>query len=258
MDAANAYEALMVPALFRPWAEKVADAVQIGRGQRVLDVACGTGVLAREVASRTGSPEAVAGVDCSPGMIAVARTLAPAIDWRQGVAEAIPFPTESFDVVVSQFGLMFFEDRGKALRDMLRVLVPGGRLAVAVWDSLEETPAYADEVELVERLAGRRAADPLRAPFALGNRHDLATLFRDAGVASVEVRTGHTRARFPTIRVMVEADIKGWLPLVGVVLPEEQIVRILQEAEAVLSQYVSADASVAFDTTAHVVTGAKP
>lgn len=70
-------------------------------------------------------------------MLAVARQLEPAVDWREGFAESLPFPDESFDAVVSQFGLMFFTDRRQALREMLRVLVPGGRLAVAVWDSLE-------------------------------------------------------------------------------------------------------------------------
>ncbi len=258
IDAANAYEALMVPALFGQWASRVADAAQIRPGQRVLDVACGTGVLAREVASRTGATGLVAGLDPSPGMLEVAKRLAPTVEWRQGVAESLPFPDRSVDVVVSQFGLMFCGDRRQALREMLRVLVPQGRFAVAVWDSLDSIPAYATEVALLERVAGRQAADALRAPFALGERNDLAASFRDAGVASVEVATGHGRAQFPSARVMVEADLRGWLPVMGVVLPEDRIARILEEAAHVLEAYVRTDGTVAFDTSAHIVTGTRP
>ena len=91
VDAARAYEAQFVPALFGEWAPRGADAAQIGAGQRVLDVACGTGVLAREAASRTGPSGSVSGLDPGVGMLAVARELAPTIDWRQGVADSLPF-----------------------------------------------------------------------------------------------------------------------------------------------------------------------
>jgi SAM-dependent methyltransferase len=258
IDAANAYEALMVPALFGRWASKLADAAQIRPGQRVLDVACGTGVLCREVTSRTGPTGIVAGLDPNPGMLEVARRLAPTLEWRQGVAESLPFGDQSFDAVVSQFGFMFFDDRREALREALRVLVPEGRLAVAVWDSLDEIPAYAAEVALLERVAGSRVADPLRAPFVLGDRRGLAALFEGGGVASVEVTTDRGTARFPSIRVMVEADLRGWLPVMGVVLPEEQITRILEEAEHVFRPFVRADGTVSFDTSAHIITGTKP
>jgi SAM-dependent methyltransferase len=257
IDAANAYETLFVPALFGQWAPKVADAAQIQPGQRALDVACGTGILAREVASRTGPTGYVAGLDPNPGMLAVAKQLMPAVEWRRGVAESLPFPDQSFDVVVSQFGLMFFTDRYRALREMLRVLTAGGRMVVAVWDSLANIPAYAAEVALVERIAGRRAADALRAPFVLGDRQNLATLFADAGAASVEVTTRHGAAQFPGIRVMVEADLRGWLPVMGETLSEDQIGRILQEAEPVFGSYLTAEGRVAFDSPAHIVRAVK-
>jgi SAM-dependent methyltransferase len=190
-------------------------------------------------------------------MLHVARRLAPAVEWRQGVAESLPFPDESFDAVVSQFGLMFFGDRREAIRQALRVLTPAGRLAVAVWASLEDMPAYATEVELLERFAGPRAADALRAPFVLGDRQQLAALFADGGVASVSITTKRGMAKFPSVRVMVEADLRGWLPVMGVVLPEEQIAGILEEAEHVLEPHVTPDCTVAFPTVAHVVAGTK-
>lgn len=256
IDAAKAYEAVMVPALFGQWASHVADAARIKQGQRVLDVACGTGVLSREAASRTGRPELVAGIDPAPGMLEVARQSAPTLDWRQGVAESLPFPDQSFDVVVSQFGLMFFNDRQQALREMLRVVPPGGALAVAVWDSLENSAAYDVEVDLLDRIAGQRAADALRAPFVLGDTAELKSLFEGAGVSSVKITTRHGTARFPTIRTMVEADVRGWLPIMGVELTEEQIGQVLDEAEHALRQYVSADGHVEFDSPAHIITGA--
>lgn len=258
IDAAEAYEALMGPALFAEWAAKVADAARIAPGDRVLDVACGTGILTREASTRAGTAGLVAGLDPGPGMLAVARRIAPAVTWREGVAEALPFSDDSFDVVVSQFGLMFFSDRRAALREALRVLRPGGRLVIAVWDSLERIPAYAAEVALLERIAGRQAADAVRAPFVLGDREALAALFEESEVADVVVTTDRGTARFPGIRVMVGADLRGWLPVVGIVLPEDQIARILDEAGHVLAPYVRADGTVAFETSAHIVTGIRP
>ena len=245
--AATVYEEFCVPALFREWAARVAGAARIQPGQRVLDVACGTGVLAREAASRVAPNGSVAGLDASPGMLAVAARLAPGIDWRQGTAESLPYPDRSFDAVVSQFGLMFFSDRRRALREMIRVLAAGGHLAVAVWDSLQNIPAYAAEVFLVQRLAGERAADALRAPFACGDQEELATLAAGAGAAAVAVGTHRGVARFPSVRWMVEADLTGWLPLMGVVLDEDLIHRILAEAEHVLSPYVTREGRMEFE-----------
>jgi ubiquinone/menaquinone biosynthesis C-methylase UbiE len=243
IDAARAYEALFVSALFAPWAPRVADVAQIRAGQRVLDVACGTGVLAREVATRTGRSGSVTGLDPGPGMLAVARDLAPDIDWRVGVAESLPFADRLFDVVVSQFGLMFFTDRRQALREMLRVVIPGGHMAVAVWDSLERNPAYQATVALLERRAGPRAADVLRAPFALGDKQNLLELFTDAGVSSLAIDNQDGTARFPDVRTMVEADLRGWLPMMGVGL---------------LHSYVTAEGPMVFTTRAHLITGRRP
>lgn len=257
VDAAKAYEALFVPALFAPWAPRVAEAARLRPGQRVLDVACGTGVLAREALARTAPGGAVAGLDPNAGMLAVARALAPAVDWRQGVAESLPFPDGWFDAVVSQFGLMFFDDRAQALREMQRVLRPGGRLAVAVWDALEHVPAYATLVTVLERVAGAEAADALRAPFALGRREGLVALCRAVGAGQADIVTHVGRAHFPSVRAMVEADLRGWLPVRGVVLPEAQIEQIVQEAEHALRPHVGPNGRAVFETRAQVVTATK-
>lgn len=254
--AARAYEALFVPALFGQFANRLVDAAHLRAGDRVLDVACGSGVLARRAALRTAPGGSVAGLDPDPGMLAVARESAPGIGWRQGAAEAIPFPDEEFDAVVSQFGLMFMDPQA-ALREMLRVLRPSGRLVIAVWDSLETMPAYVAEVSLIECLAGSGAADALRAPFVLGNRQRLGELFQGARATSVSIGVVEGVADFPDVRVMVEADLRGWLPVMGVSLTETEIDRILEEAQQALSRHVQPDGRMKFVVRALLVTAQK-
>lgn len=258
LDAAVAYDTLFVPALFGPWASRVADAAHAGPGDRALDVACGTGTLARSLFTRAGTSGVVDGLDADPGMLAVAALAAPAITWQQGVAEMLPYPDQSFDVVASQFGLMFFTDRTRAIGEMVRVLAPGGRLAVAVWGPLDSAPGYRDEVALLERTAGQQAADAVRAPFVLGDRQALAATFAEAGLASLRITTQQGSARFPSVRTMVEADLRGWLPVMGVELSEPEVATILQEAETALGAYVDEAGAVTFPVAAHIVTATRP
>jgi len=254
IDAAQAYDSLLVPALFGQWALKVADVADIQVGQRVLDVACGTGILTREVSARVGRFGYVAGLDPNPGMLEVGRQQAPEIDWKQGTAESLPFSDGVFDVVVSQFGLMFFIERPQALREMLRVLAPGGCLVVAVWDGLENILAYAKTVAVLERIAGQQAADALRAPFVLGDVQALSELFSSAGAASIQIETHKGTARFADLATMLEVELRGWLPIMGVMLTESQIKQIHSEAEDTLGEYVSSDGRMVFELSAHIVT----
>jgi SAM-dependent methyltransferase len=258
IDAATNYQDQLVPALMEEWAPRVADAADIHPGHRVLDVACGTGVLTRVAASRAGPSGAVTGLDLNRGMLAVAARLSPGLRWQQGTAAALPFPDHSFEAVVSQFGLMFVPDPAWALREMMRVLVPGGRLAVAVWASLADTPAYAAEVALVDRLAGATVADALRAPFVLGEAERLAELCLAAGITGATVALHQGRGRFPSIRRMLEVDLRGWLPLIGIVLEEVLIAEILRQGEVALQPYVIDErGGVAFASPALLATAVK-
>jgi SAM-dependent methyltransferase len=258
IDAATGYEDQLVPALMQEWAPRVAEAARIGPGDVVLDVACGTGVLTREAARRAGPTGSVTGFDLSPAMLAVAARLSPTLQWKQGSADQLPFPDRSFDAVVSQFGLMFFPDQIAGLREMMRVLKPGGRLAVAVWGSLEDTPAYAAEVALVERLAGSAAADALRAPFVLGDPTRMAKLCGAAGIAGAQVGLQSGRGHFPSIRKMVEVDVRDWLQIVGIKLEENLIERILRESEAALRPYLTVESGgVTFASPAVLATATR-
>jgi ubiquinone/menaquinone biosynthesis C-methylase UbiE len=259
VESAQGYQDQLVPALMEDWAPKVAGAAGIRAGDRVLDVACGTGVLTREAARRAGAEERVTGLDLSPAMLAVAARLNPGIRWQQGSAEALPYPDRTFDAVVSQFGLMFVPDPVLALREMWRVLAPGGRLAVAVWASLDETPAYAAQTALVERLAGRQAGEMLRTPFNLGDPNRLAQLCRSAGIAGADVRLTDGVGRFPSIRSLMEVDLRNWLPTLGVVLDPGLIEEILRQAETTLAPHVTRSGSeVTFASPAVLVTAQAP
>jgi SAM-dependent methyltransferase len=255
-SAAEIYEDFFVPALFREWAERVADAAGLAAGQSVLDVACGTGVLAREAERRAGAGGAVAGLDRNQGMLDVAARKSDRIAWRLGQAEALPFADGAFDAVVSQFGLMFFEDRAKALAEMWRVLRAHGRLAVAVWGSLEAAPGYAAMTRLLQRLFGDTTAEALRAPYCLGDKDALRALFAEAGIAGAEIAARDGVARFPSIASWVHTDVKGWT--LADLIDDVQYRTLLEAAERDLQDFVQPDGSVGFAHPALIVTATKP
>lgn len=256
ISAAVVYEEFFLPALFQEWTARVADAARIRPGNRVLDVACGTGVLARTVRERVEPKGSVVGIDVNESMLAVAKSKAPEIQWRKANAEKLPFYGDVFDAVVSQFGLMFFEDRLAALREMRRVLRPGGNLAVAVWGPLTDSPGYAAMTELLRRLFGNEAAAALEAPFALGDKSLLRGLFADASMAAAEITTLKGRARFSSLQAWTYTEIKGWV--LAEVLDDDQYQLLLREAGQELKPLVGADGSISFVIPAHLVVWRKP
>lgn len=250
--AAEVYDAFFVPALFQEWAGRMVEAAQVQPGQRVLDVGCGTGVFTRAAAERVGPAGEIIGLDINEGMLAVARRKAPHIEWRSGPAEALPFEDNRFDAVACQFALMFFAERRAALREMVRVLRPGGWLAVAVWDTVENTPGYSAMVGLLQRLFGAEAANALRAPFNLGDTQLLREIFTDAGLPEVKITSLTGTARFESIAAWVTTEIKGWT--LADRLDDDQFEQLLAAAESVLQPFVRADGTVAFEAPAHIVT----
>lgn len=184
------YERTFVPAIGGPVATRLVEAAGLRAGERVLDVACGTGIVTRLAAGRVGPEGSVAGLDPNPAMLAVARDAAPAdarIVWHQAPAERMPLPDGSFDVVLCGMGLQFFADRAAGLREMRRVLVPGGRL-LANAPGPTPPPLRAME-EALRRHASRESAGFLGTVFRLHDADELRALVTEAGFGGVEVRS---------------------------------------------------------------------
>jgi ubiquinone/menaquinone biosynthesis C-methylase UbiE len=187
------YERFLVGPLFQPWAKVLIDRIAPARGERVLDVACGTGIVARTVRARLGPDAAIVGVDLSPAMLAAARQAAADIDWREGTATNLPLGDgERFDVVVCHQGLQFFPDKPAAAREFRRALVEGGRLGVATWRPDAEIPMFRQLRAVAERHVG--AITDQRHGFA--EAEALASLLTDAGFSSVRVQTLADTTRF--------------------------------------------------------------
>lgn len=251
-SAAEIYEEFFVPALFADWPEHVLEAVAVEVGDAVLDVACGTGVLAREAARWVGANGSVVGVDVNEGMLTVAKKLTPDISWKAAPAEKLPFESGTFDRVVSQFGLMFFDNQKKALREMNRVLRSRGTLAVAVWGSLAATPGYAEVANILADLFGSEVSQSIQAPYALGDKQKLVSLFTQAGLADIKIQTIPGKARFSSIEAWIYTDIKGWT--LAEVIDDEGYEKLRQYAPERLTQFMQDDGSVAFAAPAHIVT----
>ena len=195
---AENYERYFVPAIGGPMAEDLIEAAALRPGERVLDVACGTGVVARLAAERVGPSGTVAGLDAHPGMIAVARPSTPSgtsIDWYEASAEAIPLPDASFDVVLCQMGLQFMSNKVAALREMRRVLDRNGRILLNVPGP--KPPLFGIMTEALARHVGPQAAAFGDVVFSLHDTDAIANLFRDAGFSEVNVQSEPKPLRLP-------------------------------------------------------------
>ena len=254
-DAAVLYEQSFVPAIFAGSAVLLADAAEIGRGDRVLDVGCGTGVVAREAAQRVGTEGRVVGLDLNPRMLAVARRIAPEIEWRQGDAGELPFEDGAFDVVASQFAAMFFPDPVLALREMWRVLAPRGRLAVAVCGPLADAAGYRALAEVAEQVCSPEVVAMLKSPFALGDDQRLADLVHAAGIESASLATRACPVCFPSIDTLVHTEVKA--SPIRDVIDAQSFAALLEGAQRNLARFTSNGGEVRFEIPAHTVSARK-
>src|SRR5262245_9689269 len=249
---ADIYERHMVPAMLASWVRALLDLVALRPGERVLDVACGTGVVARQAASQVGTGGHVVGLDFNGDMLALARAREAAGEWREGNAMALPFATNAFDVVVCQQGLQFFPDSGKALREAHRVLVPGGRFATAVWCAIESSPGHHALTRGLERHVGTEAAGLMSAVFRLGDAQALQTLLEVAGFRAVCVRREKRVARFPSPELFVRWVVVGSvLGRTGVQVGDESLAAIIRDVDRALQPYMLRD-GLAFPMESHM------
>ena len=261
-DAAATYERALVPALFASWAPLVVALGSPREGERVLDVACGTGVVARLAARRVGPSGAVVGLDLNPGMLAVAAAVPGAprsapITWREASALSMPLPDAAFDVAYCQAGLQFFPDRPAALREMHRVLVPGGRVGLMVWRGIRHSPGFEALATALERHVSADAAAVMRAPFGLAEADALHALVAGAGFHDVLVQPRAEAVRFPSAVRFVRDQVAG-SPLAAHVAkaPAEARADLVEAVARALEAY-QVDGALAFPIEAHLASARK-
>jgi ubiquinone/menaquinone biosynthesis C-methylase UbiE len=254
-EQAEVYETKFVPAIFAQWAPLLLDATGVKAGQTVMDVACGTGILARTAADRVGVAGKVVGLDLSEGMLTVARRVRPDLEWRQGDAATVPFPDDTFDAVLCQSSMMFFPDATGALREMARVCKPAGNVGVQVYSSLQAQPAYGPWINMVAQHADPDAVDLLSTYWVHGDLDVLRRRFEAAGLDVTAINTITGTARFGSIEEMVRTEVES-TPLVDRI-SDEVYRRILQESSRVLGEFET-DSGAEVPIEGCLVIGRKP
>lgn len=211
------YERLLVPSKFLPWAE---DLVRLGApkaGNRVLDVACGTGTVTRLIPPLVGNAGKVTGLDFDAGRLTVAASLPQPegcdIRWEEGDAGALPFEDAAFDMVFCQQGLQFFPDKSTALSEMRRALADDGTLILGVWQSAEHQPGGSAMADALDEHVSTEAGTIRRSPFSFGDAEVIETLLNGAGFEFVEVRPTIKKVRFPSAEAFTKRYISARSPL---------------------------------------------
>jgi len=261
-DMAENYERYLVPAVFRPWATDLLDLAAPRQGECVLDVACATGIVARLAAERVGAIGKVVGLDLNPAMLAVAGSVTPegaSIEWRQANAEDMPLADAAFDLVLCQQGLQFFPNKPVALREIHRVLTPGGRLALSVWRDIQHIPGYTAFADALERYVSPESAAFFYMTASLDSSEELQSLMEGEGFQEVTVRSASRKLHFSSpeafVWEVVQSTPLAWMTAVA---QSDDSTResVVNEVAARLHPYVD-DEGLAFPIEARVVTAQK-
>lgn len=251
-NAAELYERYAVRYMMGPWAPEFVEAAALRRGERVLDLACGTGLVARLAAPQVGSTGQVTGLDFNAGMLAVARSRSPAsgaaITWVEGSAVAMDLSDASFDVILCQQGLQFFPDRLAALREMHRVLVPGGRVLLSVWKSAG--PYNIAVGDALDRHVGAEAASKYRASRKVPDAEALRSMLAETRFRAALIRPSVMTIRLPPIEAFVLSHLSA-SPVAGAVaaLSEERRTALARQVKAALQPYADGDGVAVPDET---------
>jgi len=242
-DAPETYERYIVPTWMADWASDLIDAGQVGLKNRVLDVACGTGIVARKAAGRIGPDGRIAAVDLTEGMLRVARECAAregamGIEWYQSDVSCMPFSTGEFDTVLCQQGLQFFPDKAAALREMKRVLTPGGTLALSVWGRAEKSPHVLVIFDVFSEYFGEDSTTIFRVACSLSSHEMLKNLVQDAGFSDIQIRSEVKIARHPSLAELLPAYFSV-LPVAAQIaaMPEVERTRMFRRMEMKLADW---------------------
>jgi len=211
-NPAQTYERYFGPTIADPWTRVLLEYTDVQPRQHVLDLACGTGSVARHIAPLVGTEGKVVALDINPEMLAVGQTLpAPSgatIEWWEGSAVAIDLPSAIFDLVVCQQGLQFFTDRAASLRETRRVLADGGRVVLSVWQGLQLHPLYEALFEATTRRLDANLTN-VATPFSLGDAEELRALLNEAGFHTVKVTPRSIDVHLPAPAEFVQRTVLG-------------------------------------------------
>lgn len=210
---ADRYQSILVPVIFEPWARELIRRASPKSGEHILDLACGTGVVTRQVSKHLSKPGSLVGVDHSSEMLAVARALAEEVgldaEWVEVDAGNLPFEDDRFDVAFCQQALQFFPDRPAALRELRRVIRPDGRVACCVQQELDVNPMLKAQAAALDSHVGRAAGDAVRAICGLPDGSEIKRLFEEAGFDSVEVQSTTLSLYHPDAREFARGAMGG-------------------------------------------------
>ncbi len=210
---AERYDSFLVPVIFRPWAREMIARARPKDGEHILDLACGTGVLVREIIHSDIVPGSLTGADHSPQMLEVARVRATeagiSAEWVEADAGALPFPDDRFDLAFCQQALQFFPDRPRACRELHRVVKPGGRVALCIQRELAVNPLLRAQAAALDKHVGKEAGDAVRAICGLPDGKAIRKLFEDAGFKDVVVESVSLSLHHPDGRAFAGGAMGG-------------------------------------------------
>ncbi len=258
-SAAELYEQYLVPTIFVPWAQHLLSNAVPKTGDNILDVACGTGIVARMAKARVGTAGRVTGVDLNSGMLNVAKSIVSdgSIEWVEADVGNIPLDNDTFDIAYCQQGLQFFPDKIGALQEIARLLRPGGRCLVVVAQSLEKNPLMRSQAAALTKHIDEGAAAGIRAVCGLANGDEIAEIFEQAGYRDVDWDTIDLTLTFNDGRAFVRNGIMS-TPVAGTISgwSDDALNAFLDDVLAGFGQYFNGK-SLTFPHVSSVVTGRK-
>ncbi len=248
-DFADIFERLLVPAIFDRYARDLIERARpFGPSDRILDLGCGTGIVARILRDRLGGAARLTGLDINAGMLAKAKSIAPDIEWCEGNASALPFADRSFEVVLAQQVLQFVPDRQAALREIRRVLVPGGRLIASTWRPRSHQP-LPDALGLI---AEKHLGPGNDKRWSLDG-DELRALAETAGFIDLKLETVSLEERHTAFPVQASTAAAGYTNI------DPQVLAAIEaESKAVLARLTAATGEITNQSVTNVIVARVP